>query len=340
MAEIRNYGFVRHFRGESSAYVLKYNRGKIRRAGRGLAFWFLPLTTSIAEVPADDRDLPYLFHGRSTDYQDATAQGVITYRVVDPHTLSERVDFSVDLKTGQHLKQPLEQLSLMLTQLAQQFSWAYMATTPIRDILTVGHERIRSQIAEGLDAERALQELGLQIVSVRVSSVKPTSDIEKALEMPTREKIQQEADEATFGRRALAVEKERAIAENELQNQIELAKREEELIGQRGTNDRRRATEEAEAKVIDVRAKADRTRIEAAARAESLRMVDEARVEGERARMEIYRAMPSSAMLGLAAQELAGKLEKIEHLTVSPELLGPLFTQLVQAGTRRLEGEK
>jgi hypothetical protein len=93
-------------------------------------------------------------------------------------------------------------------------------------------------------------------------------------------------------------------------------------------------------KVIDVRAKAERTRIEAAARAESLRMVDEARVEGERARMEIYRAMPSSAMLGLAAQELAGKLEKIEHLSVTPELLGPLFTQLVQAGTRRLEGQK
>ncbi|PIE12482.1 MAG: band 7 protein, partial [Rhodobacterales bacterium] len=34
----------------------------------------------------------------------------------------------------------------------------------------------------------------------------------------------QKADEATFSRRALAVDKERAIAENELQNQIELEK--------------------------------------------------------------------------------------------------------------------
>lgn len=340
MAEVRNYGLIRHFRGESSAYVLKYSRGKVRRAGRGLAFWFLPLTTSIAEVPADDRDLPYLFHGRSADYQDATAQGVITYRVADPHTLSQRIDFSVDLGTGRHLKQPLEQLALMLTQLAQQFSWAYMASTPIRQILTVGHERIRGQIAEGLEAEQALRDLGIEVVSVRVSAVKPTSDLEKALEMPTRERIQQEADEATFARRALAVEKERAIAENELQNQIELAKREEVLIGQRGANDRRRATEEAEAKAIDVRARAERTRVDSAARAESMRMIDEARVHGERERMEIYRAMPSSAMLGLAAQELAGKLEKIEHLNVAPELLGPLLTQLVQAGTRRLEEER
>jgi len=51
--------------------------------------------------------------------------------------------------------------------------------------------------------------------------------MEKAMEAPIRECIQQEADEAAFARRALAVEKERAIKENELKNQIELAKRDE-----------------------------------------------------------------------------------------------------------------
>ena len=40
------------------------------------------------------------------------------------------------------------------------------------------------------------------------------------------------ADEAAFARRAMAVEKERAIQENELQNRIELAKKEEGLIEQ------------------------------------------------------------------------------------------------------------
>ena len=51
---------------------------------------------------------------------------------------------------------------------------------------------------------------------MRVAAVAPTSEMEKALQQPTREAIQQDADEATFRRRALAVEKERAIAENEL----------------------------------------------------------------------------------------------------------------------------
>ncbi len=42
---------------------------------------------------------------------------------------------------------------------------------------------------------------------------------------PSRERVQQEADRATHERRALAVQRERAIAENELQNQIELRSR-------------------------------------------------------------------------------------------------------------------
>ena len=53
--------------------------------------------------------------------------------------------------------------------------------------------------------------------------------------------------------------------------------------------------------------------------------------------MAIYRDMPTPVMVGLAAQELAGKLQTIEHLTVSPDLFGPLLTDLLTAGTRRLK---
>lgn len=337
MGEIRSYLWVRHYRGEASSYVLKYKHGSVHAEGRGLAFWFLPLWASIAEVPVDDRELSYLFHSRSSDYQDATAQGVITWRVANPRLLADRVDFTLDLSSGQYLKQPIEKLSSMLTQLAQQFASAYMAATPIREILTQGQERIRSSISSGLEGDDTLASMGLEVSSVRVSAVKPTADLERALEMPMRERIQQESDEATFTRRALAVEKERAIQENELQNQIELSRREEQLITQRGLNERRRSQEEAESKAIEARATAERTHIEAAARADSIRLVDEAKAEGERSRMEIYRTMPPNVMLGLAAQELAGKLQRIEHLNIAPEMFGPLLSNLVRAGTHRLE---
>lgn len=49
--------------------------------------------------------------------------------------------------------------------------------------------------------------------------------------------------------------------------------------------------------------------------------------------MDVYRELPPQVLLGLAARELAGKLGKIEHLTLSPELLTPLLANLL-TGTR------
>lgn len=340
MAEIRNFGFVRHLRSEPTSHILKYRRGALHRGGRGLAFWFLPMSASIAEIPVDDRELPFLFHGRSADFQDVTAQGVITYRVADPVRISERVDFTLDLGSGAYTKQPLEKIALLLTQLAQQFALAYVTQTPIRRLLTDGYAEIRARIAEGLAIDEGLATMGVEIVTTRVAAVQPTADLEKALEMPMREKIQQEADQATFERRALAVEKERAIQENELKNRIELARREEELIHQAGQNERRRTEEQAAAKKLEATAAAERARIAADAEAGSIRAVEGARLEGERGRMEVYRDLPPSVMMGLAAQELAGKLQRIDHLNLSPEMLGPMLVDLMRAGTNRLETGK
>jgi hypothetical protein len=75
--------------------------------------------------------------------------------------------------------------------------------------------------------------------------------VEKALRTPAREKVQQEADRATYERRALAVERERAMCENELQSQIELARREQQLVTQPGANNRRKAEETAAAAAAD-----------------------------------------------------------------------------------------
>jgi regulator of protease activity HflC (stomatin/prohibitin superfamily) len=304
------------------------------------AFWFMPLDAGVVEVPVDDRELGFLFHGRSSDFQDVTVQGVLTYRVIEPSVLAERIDFGIDLGSGRHLREPLEQLRGMLIQLAQQLALDYIAVTGVRALLTVGHDHIRTRIHEGLQREDAVAGLGLELVSVRVAGIRPEADLEKALEAPMREQIQQQADEASFGRRAMAVEKERAIAENELHNRIELARREEQLIAQRGANERRQATEEAEAQRIAVEAEAHGTRVAAQAEADALAVVEKVRLEAERARMDIQRSVPPIVMFGLAAQQLAGKLERIDHLNLSPDSFGPLLGNLLRAGTARLEAEE
>ena len=340
MAEIRTLGVARHLRADTTSHVLRYTRGQLVASGRGLSFWFLPLSTSIAEVPVDDRDQSFVFHARSADFQDVVVQGAITYRVNDPARLAERVDFTIDLRTGVHLKQPLERIAAVLTQLAERETWGYLSATPVRDVLAEGQARVRERIAQTLSGHEALETMGITVVAVSVLAVKPKAELEKALEAPTRERIQQDADEATFARRAQAVEKERAIQENELQNRIELSRREEQLIAQQGQNGRRQATEAAEAARIASEAEAQRTRVAGEAEADTLQRVDGARVELEKARMQLYKDVPPSVLLSLAARSLAGKLRRIDHLNLSPELLGPMLLDLVGAGTRKLEGKE
>jgi regulator of protease activity HflC (stomatin/prohibitin superfamily) len=337
MAEISNYVFLRHLRAEPSSFVIQYRGGVQRRSGRAASFWFRPLDTAVVEVPIDDRELSFIFHGRSADFQDVTVQGVLTFRVVEPAVLAERVDFGIDLRTGRHMREPLQQLSDMLSALAQQFALDDIARAGVRELLVDGHERIRRRIREGLLADDALGGLGLELVAVRVAAIRPTADLEKALEAPTREKIQQEADEAGFSRRALAVEKERAIAENELQNRIELARREQQLISEKGANERLRAQEKAEAGRIAAEGQSLCAKLEAGGQAEALRLVEQAKVEAERERMAIHRDLPTAVIFGLAAQELASKLQRIDHLNLSPDTLGPLLQNLMRAGTAKLE---
>ena len=339
MADIRNFVVARHLRSESSSHVLHYRGGHLLKSGRGLSFWFVPMTASIAEVPVDDRELPLATRGRSSDFQDVTVQGVLTYRVVDPAALAHHVDFSIDTARGVHLKQPLEKVALYLAQLAQQHAAEWVGRTPLREVLKDGPAVVRERIHAALDADEGVARIGLAVASVRISSIAPTHDLERALEAPMREHIQQTADEAAFSRRAMAVEKERAIQENELQSQIELARREEQLIVQRGVNAKRQATEEAESKRIASEAEAQRTRIASGAQASSIRAVDGARVEQERERMAIQRDVPPLVLAALAARELAGKLQRIDHLHLGGDALGPLLTELAMAGTRVLEAK-
>ena len=128
--------------------------------------------------------------------------------------------------------------------------------------------------------------------------------------------------------RALAVERERAIAENELQSQIELARREEQLVDQRGTNARRQAEENAAASGIEAGAQAACEQRLAEARAEGTRALGEARAAGEAARVAAYRDLAPASLLGLAAKDLAASLPQIGSLVLTPDLLAPLLARL------------
>ncbi|MFE1795148.1 SPFH domain-containing protein [Streptomyces sp. NPDC059517] len=366
MADITRRLGWRHLRGAPTAHIRHHRGAELLHDGPGLSFWYRALSAALSEVPVDDRELAMTFHARTSDFQDIAVQATVTYRVSDPALASARLDFSIDPDTGVWRGAPLEQLGTLLTESAQQHALDVLARTTLASALVDGVASVRERVAAGLAAEPRLPATGIEVVAVRVVALRPEPEVERALRTPAREQIQQEADRATYERRAVAVERERAIAENELASQIELARREEQLVEQRGTNTRREAEEHASADAVRAEAEAARTvklagaeaersvqladaeakRTERLAKAEAERTVRLARAEAEAARevgearaqaqaawLRVHTDVDVSTLHALTGTRLAENLPNIDSVTISPDVLTGLLAKLgVQDG--------
>ena len=114
MADIHAYPFLRHLRGAPTSYIRHTQNGRVVHEGVAQSFWFRPLSAVLSEAPVDDRELPLIFHARTSDYQDVVVQATVTYRIAEPVRAAERIDFGIDPRSGQWRAAPLEQLECML----------------------------------------------------------------------------------------------------------------------------------------------------------------------------------------------------------------------------------
>ena len=310
MAQITRRPFISHLRATATSHVVQIKKGKVKRSGAGLSFWFRP-AHGVAQRSADRQQghVAVLPHphlrlpgcGRAGDRQlpDRGPQaGVGTRRL---------------------LHQPRHgQLDGGPARRARPTGLRDRPAARHRDprhhdpdeALATGIGATRDAIAAGLDADERLRDTGVAIVGVRVLAIKPEAEMERALQTPTRESVQQEADRATYERRALAVESERTISENELQSKIELATREKDLLAQEGANARTRAEDAAAARAI-----AD----DAAARGE--RVLGDARAQAAKALVEAYNGADASALLARAAETAAQNIGSVNSITITPDML-------------------
>lgn len=338
MADITRRFFLRHLRSTPTNWVRHMAKGKVQRDGVGLSFWYRPLTAVLSEVPVDDRELPLLFHARTSDFTDITVQATVTYRIAAPETASSRLDFSIHPYTGAARSRPLDQIATLLAELAQQPALDMLARLPLAEALTAGISPVREAVSAALAEDSRLSDLGVSVVSARVVAIRPEPELERALQTPTRESVQAEADRATYGRRAQAVEQERAIAENELQNKIELARREQQFVEQQGANARRQAELDSAAQLVMSQGAAERDKVAATAKAEQDRLLADARAasiraigladaDKEAARLAAYRDLPPAVLQAMTVREFAGKLPDIKALTITPDMLTDLLTR-------------
>ncbi|MBI2668348.1 SPFH domain-containing protein [Candidatus Woesearchaeota archaeon] len=240
-----------YFKAEPTEYARMSVGGKVKREGRGISGFYWPHRTSIELVNVSTVEQPFAFEETSQDSQPLTFQGGFLYRVVDPKKVFAQYAFAINPKTKQPLSEDADNFSEHILQLVRKNTRRRVQANSLENLLTMS-DQLTTEIFDELRSLPRINEVGVTIESLYFLAPQPTPEIAKALGAEYRESLLQRADKATYSRRALAVENERAIRENELTNQIGLEEGRTKLVALQGANLMEEARFKADAAKLDL----------------------------------------------------------------------------------------
>nr|WP_042245246.1 SPFH domain-containing protein [Nonlabens ulvanivorans] len=331
---------IKHIKFDSMTYVLHYKNGNIQKEGRGLSFFYFSPNSSIVAIPMGSNDLPFVFNESTNDYQTVTIQGQISYKISDPKTLADVLDFTVQ-DNGQYKKNDIEKLNQRIINEAQTATSAYIHGIKLKEAIRSA-KSIEENITHGLKTSNAIGMLGIEILGANILAVQATPEMSRALETETREKLQQEADQAIYERRNFAVEQERIIKESELNTEIAVEEKQKQIAEKKMESDVQNADNQR--KLREMQLDADIS-IENQRKSLIEQKTENDKKEAEtkgyvlETTLKPYRDMDWKTLtalnnnsdprfnISLAFRELADNAGKIGNLNISPDLLDSILNE-------------
>lgn len=304
-------------------YVIHFQRGRVKREGRGLSFFYWVPTSSIVSVPVASSDIPFVFQLLTSDFQTVTVQGQLTYRVVEPRKLAELLNFTVS-SVHRYVSNDPEKLAQRLVNETQTAAASAVAQQPLRDALRSA-EAIGAAITAGLRSSESVGMLGIEPVRVSVTNVTPTPEMARALEAESRERLNQEADMAIYSRRNNAVAEERKIRESELNTEIAVEEKKRQIRETQTKADI--AVEEQRKALVDLQAANERTSAETKAYALEAMLKPIAGIEWEKLVALSGGAAEPRIAIAHAFRQLADNAQRIGTLNITPDLLQSLLAE-------------
>jgi regulator of protease activity HflC (stomatin/prohibitin superfamily) len=332
--------YINFIKAQPTTYVLHYRNGRLIREGAGLSFYYFSPTSSLVSVPLASADMPFIFAEVTSDFQEVTVQGQVTYRVADAKQLAGMLNFTLAADGRNYVSDDPEKLPLRVINQVQVLTREELKTLPLKQAVKASDElavRIRSRLA----SSEFLNSMGIEILDLSILAIKPNPETARALEADMREHLLREADEAIYSRRNSAVEQERAIRENELNTEIAVENkkrqiRETQMDAERAVQEKARMLQEdkMEAKIaLEQKNKelvdlvAGNAQKEADARAYAISAVMKAFSATDPQALQYLAGagMNPEQLIALSFTEIAKNAQKIGELNLSPDLLRVLM---------------
>lgn len=333
---------MQFIKADPTVFLMQYRSGKLVRKGTGLSFFYFSPTTSLVAVPVGSTDLPFIFKEVTSDYQEVTVQGQVVYRVADPVMLVQMLNFTIDPEKQTYQSEDPQKFPGRLVNQVQVLIRAELQGLALRDVLK-SSETLVTRVREALSTARPITSLGIEVLDLSIIAIKPMPESARALEAGVREQLLKEADQAIYDRRNAAIERERAIKENELNTEIAVENkrrqiRETQMDAERAVQEKQRLLKEEdlkgrislEEKNKDlVQLSAENARVEADAKAYSMAAIMDAiaRIDPKVLNSLASMGMQPNQLIAASFRELAESAGKIGELNISPDLLRELARQ-------------
>ena len=331
---------IRFIKVQPTTYLIQYSGGKIQRQGPGLSFFYYAPAASLVAVPIASTAASFIFTELTSDFQEVSVQGEVTYRVAEPVQTARMLNFTLDGAGRAYVSDDPEKLPQRVINVVRVLIRKAISTLPLRKAVR-SSEEIVSQILEPLRNADEILSLGLEILGIAILEIRPTPETSRALEAEMREQLLREADQAIYARRNAAVEQERAIKENELNTEIAVENkkrqiRETQMEAEKSVQEKRHqlltadmeskiALEDKNRELVDLAIQNQRAESDARAYSVTTLMKAFDGVDAKKLQALMGSGMMPDQLIALAFQELAERAENIGNLNISPELLGELL---------------
>lgn len=311
---------IRYMKVAPTTYVLHFRNGQLVREGAGLSFFYLGLNSTIVHVPISSRDVPFVFNEITADFQDATIQGELSYRITNPKQVATLLDYSLD-RRGNYRSDDPNKLDERLVHAAQILARSFTQKRKLKDVL-VSSDSLINDLQTGLANSEVVAMLGVEVIGLSILGISATPEMTKAFQAEAREEMLRRADEAVYARRNVAVELERTIKENELKTELAVEAKQREIRESKMAAEI--AIEQQRATLVD--SKVENERKEAEARAAALQaMLDPIKSVDWRTLLAVNSSTDNGQVMSFAFQQLAENAQKIGELNISPDLLNSLL---------------
>jgi regulator of protease activity HflC (stomatin/prohibitin superfamily) len=295
---------IGYFKGQPTDYIQRYTSGVVRQEGMGLAFYYMRFNTQVVAVPTTSRDADFVFNEITSNFQEVTLQGQLTYRIHEPKRAAELLNLRIDPDQYTYATEDLNALAQKIINVVRIETRSEVETRALADVLR--DSRAIARVVEQRVRESAvLTPMGVELLSVFFLSARPTPEVAKALEAEAREALLRQADEAIYSRRGAAVEEERKIKEKELESDKALEQQRQALIQLQGANMLQEAENRGLAMEKEAQSRARSTEVELA----------------------VLRALEPRTLLAVALRDLGQNANKVGNLTITTEMLASLLNE-------------